>query len=217
MTYDNLTLAEIIGLIDKLGGEEGVHRFLRGETIVADVRDSFLLNTDSLPAPQNFEHDILYEVIEHLGEGYVPFSVSGMQLVSMKLRSEVGRTSISVETARERSREWTRDSQTEKPVHYPNAVLRDFLLQHQHLIPQKWGDRDTHSRILFLGTLLKGQREYDLFVPTMVYNPNDGLWYADVQHIHCLLDWNHRVLRHYKATAFTADPHGRMLMHKKHK
>ncbi|MGI0016021.1 MAG: hypothetical protein ACREBU_21580 [Nitrososphaera sp.] len=63
MKYPNITMGRVKAVWNKLGGEDGVERFLRGEPIVADVQSDLIQVDRSIrPVYPDWVKEILHLV-----------------------------------------------------------------------------------------------------------------------------------------------------------
>lgn len=215
MRYGDLSLTEIHALIKKVGELEGVRRLLRGETHVVDVRPTFILDTDRDPDPQfvGGMHDIQLEVVEHDREGLVAFTIENMYTSSMKDQFERGTISTAMARDRREAHIAAVRRYRKERLHFPNVVLRDFLLQHRDLIPEEWRGHHKNASILFLGTLLRHPHTGVLMVPTMLFS--SGSWIDSFRTLDSALQSWDSVMCHNKADSFITDDEGRLIVHRK--
>jgi len=131
MKYSNLDLGTIEAVVNKLGGMEGVQRFLRGEISVTGIEH--LIDCDSAPfVPEG------WFVEEHKPGGQFSFDPAGIELYLSKKQKNgviIGND--------------LRKELADKKV--LNACVLDFLLAHPELIPDSW----KRKAVFFFGTIFR--------------------------------------------------------------
>lgn len=132
MKYPGMTLGRVEAIINKLGGEEGVKRFLSGQTeVVAKVH---IIDCDAEPfVPQG------WSVEEHQKAGQFEWSPERVQLY-LSANQRDGK-SIRGHDLREELRGQA----------VLNTNVLDYLLNHPHLIPEEWKDKS----VFFWGTVYR--------------------------------------------------------------
>ncbi len=130
MKYKNVTLGIVEAVFNKLGGIEGVERFLRGELKVVEV-NNYIIDCDANPfIPEG------WEVVEHRKGGQFKWNPNRVVLYICKEQKGDGIGGHEL-----------RKKLEGKPV--INANVLDYLLAHSELIPEAWKSKV----IFFWGTI----------------------------------------------------------------
>lgn len=168
MKYGNLTLGQIEAFMNKIGGEEGLQRFLAGHCEV--MAKDHVINCDTDPfVPEG------WRVEDHEKGGLFKWDPKQVRFYLSDLQKN-GKTIQGNEL---------RKKLAGKPV--LNANVLDYLLAHPHLIPEEW-KKDSEGRtryIFFWGTIYRDPGGH-LVVRCLGWR--DGKW-----HWHsCWLDYDWR-------------------------
>ncbi len=141
MKYGGLTLGQIEAIVNKLGGMEGVQKFLSGALMVTRLH---IIDCDAKPF---IPHGWCIE--EHKKGGQLIFDSSKILLhrsLDQQSRGSIGGNKL-------------REELENKPT--LNASVLDYLLAHPELIPEEWTKckyGDEH-RIFFFGTIYRNSEE----------------------------------------------------------
>ncbi len=147
MRYSDITLGKVEAIINKLGGGEGVNRFLAGDWEVAIKRH--VINTNLEP----YRDDEFFGIAKNKAllkdNGLLKWDPE--KILLYKTPSHSKRLSLSEQLK----------SISTKPL--LNACVRDYLLKHTELLPQEW----TSSILCFGGTIFR-DRNNNMFLPTIL-------------------------------------------------
>jgi len=157
----NLTVGQLNAVVKKLGGEEWVKKFLRGEISVVTTAIEHLIDCDANPF--NPWANDGFTIEEHQKGGQwkfdpkqVEFFLSsdqkdGRVIKGNKLRKELAKKSVF------------------------NANVLDYLLAHPELIPDEWKtDGNGNTRYIFFWGTVYRDRDGILFVRYLYWD--DGRW-----------------------------------------
>jgi len=136
MKYGTLTLGQVEAVMNKLGGMEGVEKFLRGEVEVRVTKHLINCSADPL-IPNN------WTVEEHQKGGEFEWNPDSLTLYlseEQKQKWVTGRT--------------LREELKGKPV--LNACVLDYLLAHPEIIPKEWKGK----AVFFWGTIYRDSGGY---------------------------------------------------------
>lgn len=131
MKYSKLDLGTIEAIVNKLGGMEGVQRFLRGETSVTELEN--LIDCDTQPFIPNG-----WSVEEHVFGGQFSFNPTKVELYLSKKQKNY--SIIGSDLRKEL-----------KGRKVLNANVLDYLLVHPELIPNDWRGKC----VFFWGTIYR--------------------------------------------------------------
>ncbi len=156
MKYGELNLGQVEAIVNKLGGMDGVHRFLSGKSMVKMVEH--LIDCDADPFTPSG-----WKVEEHKKGGQFAFDPAKIKLY-LSLNQQGGKCIEGNKLRKELANE---------PV--LNANVLDYLLAHPELIPEGWKkDEKGNTRyIFFWGTIYRGS-DGSLFVRYLYFR--DGRW-----------------------------------------
>lgn len=143
MKYRNVTLGRVEAVWNKLGGEEGVAKFLSGLTEVVPVNR--VIDCDVVPPL-----DIGVKVVEHQKCGRIAWDGSKVRLhlsESQTLNKNI--------TGHELHKEL-------QSYFVLNASVLFYLLDNPHLIPEEW--KESGQEIYFWGTIHNYDDDEDLSV-----------------------------------------------------
>lgn len=157
MKYGNLTLGQVEAIANKLGGEEGVKRFLAGELVVKEVEKSNLLRIDrSTPFdPEKF-----------IGKGWK--IVEGSEDERSLALAEIDLSKPNLVSILKPGEEWVMGDVNlarlkKSKVIRMDAKIFQTLWENKALIPSSWKEKV----VFFDGTLLwspsGGRYALDLF------------------------------------------------------
>lgn len=133
MKYPDITLGRVEAVWNKLGGEEGVQRFLAGHCEV--IVKEHIINCDADPFVPNG-----WKVEEHRKGGRFKWDASQVALYLSK-----GQRDGKVIEGNKLRKELA-----DKPVY--NATVLDYLLANPDLIPEEWKGK----YVFFWGTIYRG-------------------------------------------------------------
>lgn len=160
MKYGELNLGQVEAIVNKLGGMNGVQRFLSGEIVVKITEHIIDCDTDPF-VPKG------WTVESHTKGGQLVFDPvkvklylspnqqSGHYIEGNKLRKELAN----------------------EPV--LNANVLDYLLKNPYLIPEewKWDEQGNTRYIFFWGTIYRNSRG-SLYVRDLCWNDGSWIWGA---------------------------------------
>ncbi len=156
MKYGELNLGQVEAIVNKLGGMDGVHRFLSGEPMVKMTKH--IIDCDADPfVPSG------WKVEEHKKSGQFAFNPAKVKL-HLSPNQQDGKVIEGNKLHRELANE---------PV--LNANVLDYLLAHPKLIPEEWkkNEKGNTRYIFFWGTIYRDSGGY-LCVRYLYWN--DGSW-----------------------------------------
>lgn len=131
MKYGNVTLGQIEALINKLGGEEGVQRFLAG---LSEVVQRNVIDCDADPFLAQG-----WMVEKHTKGGRFQWDVSKVELWLAN-----GQKNDTLIQGNKLRKELAKKSNF-------NANVLDYLLANSHLIPEEWKGK----KVFFWGTVYR--------------------------------------------------------------
>lgn len=151
MKYKNVTMGAVEAVFNKLGGEKGAKRFLRGELEVVEKKHT--IDCDAPPfVPEG------WEVVEHQSGGQFVCNLDGIELY---LADEQRQGSID-------GHELRRKLEGRLSL---NANVLDYLLKHPELIPDKWRGK----YIFFWGTIYRDS-DGNLYVRCLDWDHEEWSW-----------------------------------------
>ncbi len=140
MEYGKVTLNRIEAVWNKLGGEDGVHRFLSGLTEVVPMER--IIDCDG---NGKISHFPWWEVEEHRKLGELIWDASRIRLYmsrKQKLVAGIQGNDLRIEL------------QSKLPL---NSNVLEYLMENKHLIPLEWKD----TNVYFWGTVYRYQSTHD--------------------------------------------------------
>jgi len=153
MKYGSVTLGQIEAIINKLGGEEGMMRFLSGCVEVTTIRH--LIDCNAAPfVPED------WSVEEHRKGGMLKWDPNEVTL-HLSEHQKDGKVIVGTELHRELKRESVL-----------NANVLDYLRAHPALIPEEWKGK----YVFFWGTIYRNPSG-SLCVRFLYFD--GGKWYWD--------------------------------------
>lgn len=145
MKYGKVTLGQVEAVWNRLGGEKGVQAFLDGKSEV--LARKHVIDCMALPSiPHGFS------IALHRQAKPLEWDLESIQL---RLYN---------------SKETYREIYVQAYPTVLNANVADYLLAHQHLIPDSWVGR----HIYFFGTAYQYNGPDDLYVQTIHWSPSEG-------------------------------------------
>jgi len=158
MKYPDITFGRVEAVWNKLGGEEGVARFLAGNAEV--VVKNHVIDCDKQPyLPDG------WEVAGHTRGGQLVWDASKVQLYL----SDNQQNGKSIEGNK------LRKELANKPV--LNANVLDYLLANPHLIPEEWkADGNGNTRYIFFWGSIYRRSNGDLCVRCLYWGGDGWRW-----------------------------------------
>ncbi len=155
MRYADTTFGSAEAVMNKLGGPEGIERFLAGDSEIVIRRH--VINTTLPPHYDDESFAVARHTPLRLNKGRLHWDLTQIGVLQVD-RSAV-ENGMSIE-------DYLREVSDES---FLNARVRDYLMKYPSLIPEAW---QVHT-LCFAGTIFRGRR--GRYLPTLQFSV--GEWY----------------------------------------